>query len=209
MRILAHRGHWLTPSEKNSPAAFERAWANGHGIETDLRDRDGEIVVSHDPASASAAPFQSLLEAHAAQAPDTMLALNIKADGLQGAVSRLLAQYRVRNYFVFDMSVPDTLHYLAAGMRVFLRLSEYESETTLFDRASGVWLDGFAGEWWTLDLIRSLCARGKSVAIVSSELHGRDHQMPWRQLKTLEDEVRAKIMLCTDFPDAAEQFFAD
>jgi hypothetical protein len=28
-------------------------------------------------------------------------------------------------------------------------------------------------------------------------------------LKTLEEEVRAKIMLCTDFPDAAEQFFAD
>jgi hypothetical protein len=209
MKFLAHRGHWLAPAGKNSFAAFARAWTAGHGIETDLRDRDGEIVVSHDPASSSATCFEKLLQAHAAQGPDTFLALNIKADGLAGAVSRLLAQYRVRNYFVFDMSVPDTLHYLAADMRVFLRLSEYEPETTLFDRAAGVWLDGFKGEWWALDLIRSLSGRGKSIAIVSSELHGRDHQMLWRQLKTLEGEVRTKLMLCTDFPDAAENFFAD
>jgi hypothetical protein len=101
------------------------------------------------------------------------------------------------------------LHYLAAGMPVFLRLSEYEPETKLFDRAAGVWLDGFKGEWWSLDLVRSLSVQGRSVAIVSSELHGRDHQILWQQLKTLEGEVRAKVMLCTDFPDAAENFFAD
>ena len=207
MKILAHRGHWLTPPEQNSSAAFARAWSGGHGIETDLRDRDGGIVVSHDPANADTMRFEALLQAHAAQAPDAPLALNIKADGLQEPVSRLLAKYRVRDFFVFDMSVPDSLHYLRVGMPVFLRLSEYESETTLFDKAAGVWLDAFESQWWTLDLVRALCARGKSVAIVSSELHRRPHEALWRRLKEIEGKVREKLMLCTDFPEAASRFF--
>jgi glycerophosphoryl diester phosphodiesterase len=205
MRILAHRGHWLTPSEKNSPAAFERAWANGHGIETDLRDRDGGIVVSHDPAVQEAIAFETLLEAHAARGPGTPLALNIKADGLQGPVSQLLARHQVREFFVFDMSVPDSLPYLRAGMPVFVRLSEFEPESGLLDRAAGIWLDAFESEWWTLDMVRALCARRKTVAIVSPELHGRPHQALWRQLAGLEQSVRDHLMLCTDFPDAAAE----
>ena len=41
--VRAHRGWWLTPAEKNSKAAFERALAAGYGIETDVRDCDGEL----------------------------------------------------------------------------------------------------------------------------------------------------------------------
>src|ERR1700744_3495074 len=126
MQLLAHRGHWLEPSEKNSVTAFERARSGGYGIETDLRDRDGEIVASHDPATREAVPLAWFLEAYAAQGPHTPLALNIKADGLQGALAQLLARHRVQNYFVFDMSIPDTLHYLRAGIPAFVRLSEYE-----------------------------------------------------------------------------------
>jgi hypothetical protein len=203
MKILAHRGHWLAPAEKNSFAAFDRAWSGGYGIETDLRDRDGEIVISHDLATREAMTLARLLEAHAAQGPDTPLALNIKADGLQGALAQLLARYRVRDFFVFDMSIPDTLHYLRAGIPVFVRLSEHEPETALLDRAAGVWLDAFDGEWWALDTVRALCARGKTVAIVSPELHGRPHQDLWRALAGLEQTVRDRLMLCTDFPDGA------
>jgi hypothetical protein len=207
MNILAHRGHWVAASEKNSFAAFARAWSAGHGIETDLRDRDGEVVVSHDPPLADAISFGAFLEAHAAQGAETVLALNVKADGLQPAIARALARHRVRNFFLFDMSLPDTLHYLRAGMPVSVRLSEYESENALLARASGVWLDAFESEWWTPELVRGLCARGKSVAVVSPELHGRPHDALWERLKSLEPAVREKLMLCTDFPAAAENFF--
>jgi len=105
------------------------------------------------------------------------------------------------------MSLPDTLHYLRAGMPVFVRLSEYEPENALLARASGVWLDAFESEWWTPELVRGLCARGKSVAIVSPELHGRPHEALWERLKMLEPGVHEKLMLCTDFPDAAASFF--
>jgi hypothetical protein len=209
MKILAHRGHWLEPQQKNSFAAFERAWSGDFGIETDLRDLDGAIVVSHDPPQRGAATFESLLQAHAARAPQTPLALNIKADGLQSAVAQSLAKYHAANFFVFDMSVPDSLSYLRAGLPVFLRLSEYEPQTPLLDRAAGVWLDAFERDWWTPDTVRALQARGRSVAIVSPELHGRPHEDTWQALRSLEPEVRSSALLCTDFPADADRFFKD
>jgi hypothetical protein len=121
----------------------------------------------------------------------------------------LIERYRVKDYFVFDMSVPDTLHYLRAGMPVFLRLSEYEPEMPLLDRAAGVWLDAFEGDWWSLDMLRSFHAQRKTVAIVSPELHHRPHQLLWRRLKELEPEVRGNLMLCTDYPSDADKFFIE
>ena len=91
---------------------------------------------------------------------------------------------------------------------VFVRLSEYEQESSLLDQAAGVWLDAFESEWWTLDTVRSLHGRGKTVAIVSPELHKRPHEASWRALKELEPETRNGLMLCTDFPDAASEAFA-
>jgi hypothetical protein len=207
MKILAHRGHWLAPLEKNNFAAFERAWAGGFGVETDLRDLGGRVVVSHDPPGNDAASFESLLQAHAARGRGTPLALNIKADGLQNAVAQLLTKYSIPDFFVFDMSVPDSLSYLAAGLPVFLRLSEFEPETSLIDRAAGIWLDAFKHDWWTADTVRDLCARGKAVAVVSPELHGRPHQEAWQALRLLEPDVRGRVLLCTDFPDNAAKFF--
>ena len=209
MKILAHRGHWLEREEMNSFRAFERAWSGGHGIETDLRDLNGAVVISHDPPGPGVRSLEEFLAAYTARGAGTPLALNIKADGLQTTIAKALQKSRVRNYFVFDMSVPDSLHYLRTGLPVFVRLSEYEGETSLLERAVGVWLDAFEGEWWTLDTLRSLHTRGKVIAIVSPELHKRPHEKLWRTLRELEDEIREGLMLCTDFPDAAAATFRE
>ena len=209
MKFLAHRGHWLERQEMNSFRAFERAWAGGYGIETDLRDLDGGVVISHDPPAHGLRRFEEFLAAYAGRGAGTPLALNIKADGLTATIASAIEKYQVKNFFLFDMSVPDCLNYLRAGMPVFVRLSEYEQEGPLLDRAAGVWLDAFEGEWWTLDTLRSLHSRGKSVAIVSPELHKRPHEALWQTLKGLERETRDGLMLCTDFPDAASEAFAE
>jgi len=208
MKILAHRGHWLTPPEKNTFAAFERAWSGAYGIETDLRDLDGRVVISHDPPTKGAIDFERLLQAQAAWGPQTPFALNVKADGLHTLIAESIERYRIKDYFVFDMSVPDTLHYLRAGMPVFLRLSEYEPSAPLLDRAKGIWLDAFEDDWWTVDMLRSFHAQGKIVAIVSPELHRRPHQALWQRVKELEPDVLSNLMLCTDFPSEADRFFA-
>jgi hypothetical protein len=53
MKLLCHRGYRQRKSEQNSLAALELAILGGNGVETDIRDCDGELVISHDmPTSA-------------------------------------------------------------------------------------------------------------------------------------------------------------
>lgn len=203
MKVLAHRGWWREPAEKNSEAAFRRAFDAGFGVETDVRDRAGTLVISHDPPTGREVTLASFLALLAGR--DLPLAVNVKADGLAAPLRDALAAAGVRDAFVFDMSVPDTLPYLAAGPPVYARLSEYEPEGALLERAAGVWLDAFHGPWWGPALVESLLARGKRVCVVSPELHGRPHDAVWRSLERWA--AHPGLALCTDHPEQARAFF--
>ena len=211
MQILSHRGFWTQPAEKNSFAALERSLLRGFGLETDFRDLDGELVVSHDPPRAGAmraAEFFALYRR--VNNPDLPLALNIKADGLQALLKLLLDEAGIDNYFVFDMSVPDTLQWARAGMPYFVRHSEYEPEPVCYEGAAGVWLDEFKGHWIGAGLIDHHLSAGKRVCIVSPELHGRRHQPVWEDYRSFGALLENPgLMLCTDLPEEARKFFGN
>lgn len=97
------------------------------------------------------------------------LALNIKADGLQNLLKKLIEKYEITNYFVFDMSVPDALLYIDLNFNVFTRQSEYEKEPSFYDKACGVWMDEFYSHWIDKNIIKKHVDNGKSVCIVSSD----------------------------------------
>ena len=61
MKIICHRGYWQEPSEKNSDIALRRGFSLGLGTETDIRDLNGELVISHDPAKPGVLTFADLL----------------------------------------------------------------------------------------------------------------------------------------------------
>lgn len=204
MIILSHRGYWTTPDEKNTEAAFRRSFELGFGTETDFRDLDGDIVISHDPPRAGAmraADFLALLG-------DLSLpiAVNVKADGLAAGLAEMARRAALRNWFVFDMSVPDTLEQLRVGNPVFCRLSEYEADGPLTRRAAGIWLDAFENIWYGPDLVRALLSRGQRVCVVSAELHGREPATQWAMLRDLAGAPN--LMICTDRPDEARAAFA-
>lgn len=208
MKIIAHRGLWVRPEEKNTLIAFERALQNGFGIETDFRDCNGKLVISHDPAttdSIDASKFFDLCNRYSNTDPH---AINIKSDGLQNLLAPYFALWGSERYFVFDMSVPDALGYIKKNMSTFSRISEYEAYQDFGGQANGVWLDGFHSEWYGTDEIEHYLSLGKSVAVVSPELHGRDHQALWTKLRPLYTK-EITLMLCTDFPLEARKFFND
>lgn len=205
MRILSHRGYWKTPDERNTVAAFRRSFALGFGTETDVRDATGRLVISHDPPAADALPIEELFGVHRATDPSLPLALNIKADGLHEMLRDALAE--VKNYFVFDMSIPDARAYVRTGMRVFTRHSEWEPRPAFYDEACGVWLDGFFGEWFHEADIAGHLGRGKQVCVVSPELHARPHRPLWERLASMACVERDDLMLCTDYPEEARGLF--
>lgn len=209
MEIIAHRGHWLAEEEKNTVIAFERALKANFGIETDLRDYSGSVVVSHDLPTESSMSFETLLKIYSTYRgkEEPRLALNIKSDGLASSVSNLLEKYKVTNYFVFDMSVPDALSYLKAGLKTFTRQSEYELDPSLYEDCHGVWLDCFSKTWFSEGLITSHVESGKRVCIVSPELHKRTHVIKEQWTMLRECHHQRDLSLCTDFPSDARDFF--
>lgn len=195
------------PAEKNTSAAFIRSFRLGFGTETDLRDFDGRLVISHDPARAEVAlPAESFFEIHRSFDSRLPLALNVKSDGLYGMLAPLVERFSPASWFVFDMSIPDALGWLRIGAPVFTRQSELEPDPAYYNRAAGVWLDAFYDDWWTSDIIRRHLDVGKRVCIVSPELHGRDPSAVWGQLASADNLVAdPRLMLCTDRPEEAQR----
>ncbi|HEU5006856.1 MAG TPA: hypothetical protein VFT67_07790 [Jatrophihabitantaceae bacterium] len=207
MKLLAHRGFWTDGPECNSLAALLAAGKRGYGVETDIRDQGGEIVVSHDMPAAAAMTLRDLLAAAGPLAHP--LALNVKADGLAAATAALLAEYEVLNAFVFDMSIPDHLAWITAGVATLTRWSDIEPSPVLDEASAGIWLDSMHRDlWWDPAELEAVVQSGRLVAFVSPELHGREHLAVWNHIREHGWDRRDTVLLCTDFPDLAERFFA-
>jgi glycerophosphoryl diester phosphodiesterase len=207
VQIIAHRGFWIEESEKNTSVAFSRAFEWGFGVETDFRDLNGHLVVSHDMPIEGAMKIEEFVKLYKKIPVIAPIALNIKSDGLYSLIEKLIIDTGMRNYFVFDMSVPDTRGYLTHQIPVFTRLSEYETAPAFFEQSRGVWLDAFESEWYDARDIKGLLDSNKEVSIVSPELHGRPYLGVWRMLKDNNFHHHELVSLCTDFPLVAKEYF--
>lgn len=212
MIILSHRGYWKTVEEKNTLIAFERSFSLGFGTETDVRDFNGKLIISHDvpTSSQSLVSLTDFLKCYKSFNIDLPLALNIKSDGLHALLKAELMEHGISNYFVFDMSIPDTIGYLNHDLTVFGRESEYEREVAFYSKIGGVWMDEFEGHWINQDKLSYHLIRGKTVCLVSPDLHKRSYQNEWANYKRFDQEnlkFKDKFWLCTDFPEEAKAYF--
>lgn len=209
MIVMSHRGLWIEEKEKNTEIAFRRSFALGFGTETDVRDYCGELVISHDIANNNCMSLGYFFEIYKSYSVNLPLALNIKADGLQQKLLSEITKFEISNYFVFDMSVPDGLACLKAGLRTFTRQSEFEPYPAYYEAAQGVWLDEFTHHWIDDATIATHLTRGKDICIVSPELHNRSMKKEWQHYKKLNSSSGGghRVMICTDLPEEAKRMF--
>ncbi len=208
MIILSHRGYWREVNEKNKPISLEKSFSLGFGTETDIRDYKGELVISHDIADENCISVQEMFEIYNKYDTSLPLALNIKADGLQVKLKELIEKHNIKNYFVFDMSIPDSLSYLKQNLKTFTRESEYEKAPSFYDEAYGIWLDEFQSHWIDKGLIEKHLKNNKQICIVSPDLHKREYKKEWQHYKEIEKELCIdNLMICTDYPEQSREFF--
>ena len=208
MILLAHRGYWKKISEKNTEVALKKAFEKGYGIESDIRDYDGKLVISHDPANRNCMLAEELFRELSKYDNKLCFAINIKADGLGEELLELLKENNITNYFCFDMSAPQMIYYCENDFNVFTRQSEYEIEPLLlYKESQGVWIDAFYDDSWiTEELISKHITNGKKICLVSPELHSLPYLEFWKKLRSFNIDY-SKIILCTDVPDEANKFF--
>lgn len=206
MQIISHRGLWYDfYSENNKEIAFKRSFDLGIGTETDLRDVCGKIVISHDMPTGDEITFEKLLQL--LDGKNLPLGLNIKADGMGDEILHLLKKYNHTNYFTFDMSIPEMVYEMKTELKVYAGYSDILPAPVLLDKACGVWLDSFNSEWFTEKTLISLLDKKKKICIVSSDLHNRDIDRQWTMLKNSSVLTNDDIMLCTNYPEKAIDFF--
>jgi hypothetical protein len=207
MEIISHRGLWEFEEEKNTINAFENSFKKGFGTETDFRDYKGELVLSHDIANENCITAARFFEIYKSYSIQSTLALNIKADGLQRKLLEHIKKYEIENYFVFDMSIPDTLGYLKNNISFYTRQSEYELIPSLYRESKGIWLDCFKEIWFTEELINNHISQTKKIAFVSPDLHKRNPYDLWDFLKKNKFHESNQLILCTDLPLEAKSYF--
>ena len=206
MEILCHRGAYSAFDDKNSLAALKRAVKLGYGFESDLRDYCGDLVISHDLANENSPKFEEIARLLNTMHDRYCFAINIKADGLADKLKNILEHNNLKNYFTFDMSLPQMLYYKEIGLNYFTRQSEYEKVPLLYENAVGVWLDSFkSDDWVTIEIIEEHLASNKKVCIVSPELHNRNPQKLWTRLKKINSP---NLYLCTDLLNNAKEYFS-
>ncbi len=207
MKIISHRGFWQKPTEKNTLSAFKRSFDLGLGTETDLRDRNGRLAIAHDVKDVTDLYLEDVLELM--NYKNLPLALNIKADGLAEYIKEIMVRYNHSNYFTFDMSIPDMLSHFRLDLKVYTGLSDILKTPVQLDKATGIWLDSFYSEWYTSETIDKYLELGISVCIVSSELHKRNPKEQWNVINNVSNLKSEKLLLCTDLPLEALDFFGD
>lgn len=210
IEIISHRGFWSETIKQNSRESFIHSLQRGYGIETDIRDYKGELVIAHDIPKATNKQFyvDDFFSIYKKYGKNETLALNIKSDGLSKPLKEKLFKYDINNYFVFDMSVPDMLQYHKQDLIFFTRHSDVEPIPCLLKESSGVWLDEFFSNWITEEVLKNYHKEKKRVCIVSPELHGRDFQNEWVKYKHIfQNNPQIKLIMCTDYPDKARTFF--
>lgn len=181
MEIIKHR--------INSIEEFD----SRYGCEIDVRDFNGEIVLSHDIADSNSIKLDEFLQNIA---EDKIIAINIKASEIGKKVKSILDKAYRKNYFVFDFSIPDLMKSISYGLNCAFRLSEYEKE--IIPNCNWVWIDMFEKIWYDQVFLKSIKEKGLKIALVSPELHNRNDEL--KEIKELVDEKLIDA-ICTDFPD--------
>jgi hypothetical protein len=73
----------------------------GYGVELDLRDYDGEIVIEHEPLKGG-----ELFKNYIKQYDHKLIILNIKCEGVEDYVSEIIKEAGINDYFYLDISFP-------------------------------------------------------------------------------------------------------
>lgn len=192
MEIIAHRRN-LLPELAASPREY--------GVEVDIRSFGPDLVIHHDPYVAG-----TRFEEWIAQYQHGTLILNVKEEGLEDRLLKLMQQHGIERFFFLDQSFPFLIRTARTGeRRCAVRVSEFESIETAIAIApmiDWVWVDCFSRFPLSEADTRRLKQSGLKLCLVSPELQGR---LPEASVGGMRQEIAGFHEMfdavCTKRPD--------
>ena len=170
------------------------------GVEVDIRSFGERLILNHDPYKDSQS-FDEWLS----NFKHKILILNVKEEGLEEKILKLMIKHSIKNFFFLDQSFPFLIKTILRGeRRTSIRVSEYESIETalkLSGKVNWIWIDFFNYLPIDYESYFKLKEGGFKLCLVSPELQG----YPVSKIFGLKEELnRKKIILdavCTKKPN--------
>jgi len=144
-----------------------------YGVEVDIRSSKSELTIHHDPLCGG-----DSFEKWISEYRHGTLILNVKEEGLEGSLLKLMDKYEITDFFFLDQSFPFLVKTANSGeSRCAVRVSEFEpceSAISLAGKIDWVWVDFFSKFPLTTLNYQRLKEANYKLCLVSPELQGRD-----------------------------------
>jgi len=167
------------------------------GVEIDIRDYDGGLVLTHEPFTKGDSLEEYLKNYH-----HKFIIFNTKVDGITSHILELVKKYNIKDYFFLDLANPTLIWQANKGVRdIAARFSEYEPVEAclaLKGKVEWVWVDCFNSIPLNQENY-SVLSKHFKLCLVSPEMQG--HPLDWIE-KFKQDFKQMPIQaVCTDRPD--------
>ena len=194
-RCIRERGALLLIDHRVNTAAHLARVPLAWGCEIDLRDYDGEIVLTHDPLQGGET-LREWIQGY----QHNVCIFNVKCDGLEDRIMKIATEAGLQNFFFLDCANPTLIKLARRGeKRLAVRFSEFEpieNALAFAGRAEWVWVDCFTHLPLDAESHQRLKKHFK-ICLVSPELqgHGRETIAAFKsQLKNMPIDA-----VCSDF----------
>ena len=154
------------------------------GIEVDVRYHKNNLILHHDPFNHHIKKKTNLKDLLDKCSFDGPLILNIKSEGIEEECIKMMNQYKIKNWFFLDMSMPFFVKYGDIAYKnksinfspdnLAVRFSDREPidyALSFKGKARWVWVDYFTNFPLTKEAFFLLKKASFKVCLVSPELH--------------------------------------
>ncbi len=148
-----------------------------YGIEVDIRNLENELILAHDPFDSSYELFKNFLIFY----KHKFIILNIKTEGIELEVLKLIKKYNITNYFFLDcsMSIINKLINFNEN-NIAIRFSDLESIETVLkftNKIKYVWIDSFESLSLNYSIFQKIKKSNFIICLVSPELQNQPEKI--------------------------------
>jgi hypothetical protein len=178
-----------------------------YGVEIDIRTYKDQLVLHHDPFVKDAETFQDWINHFEHES----IILNVKEEGLEEKLIKIMKDYEINNYFFLDQSFPFLVKYANKGYKKSaVRFSEFESIDTVLSlsgKIEWVWIDYFSHFPLNSENSYLLHDKGFNICLVSPELQGFNPEVEIVKLQNfIKNNDISFDTVCTKYPLLWESF---
>ena len=175
------------------------------GVEIDLRSNSKGIYLHHDPFK-KGERFENWIK----KFNHKLIVLNVKEEGLEDKILKILRKNNIRNFFFHDQTFSTMLKNMKKT-KVSVRFSEYEGLKKikeLFKKIKWLWLDNFNEIKLDKSFYNFLKNMNVKICIVSPELVNKKRINEIKKIMIFSKKNNIKFdAVCTKKPNIWKKYF--